>query len=433
MERKAYLRYLELAHALFIALLLVLPIVSNAQNTATLKRMYSVRTSYEYSGIGPDSHGYNTIRFFYDPVDRFLINTYRTYGAHYDYDELIYSWDETYPFAGYTQLDADHFAYTTPTMKVGCARTCAVDNNGYILEDNFGLAESAQDYIVTNHYTYNSDMKLISKLRSHIPSGLYWKTDCTLDSLDRRIEEISYKSLDSINWTPTNKVQYTYTGEQHIPPPEFEKYSMYLPDYSFYLASAEWNRDNFFGGLPQPLYLCDNWTLGTITMSRYENQEWMPYLNSGLNLSHGVDGYYATFLALEYISYHWDNNGTPISISGAEEGSNTYEYYFSTPTEISDQHEDVPSAFSVTAYPNPNRGETQLTLHTDKQEQITVCTYNIRGQKVKDQTISAIPHKGNSLSWSATDTAGKPLPNGVYILKIVSPSHRETKKITVAK
>ncbi|PKN96609.1 MAG: hypothetical protein CVU43_19795, partial [Chloroflexi bacterium HGW-Chloroflexi-5] len=322
------------------------------------------------------------------------------------------------------------FIYTTPTMSGQSVRTCVVSNDGYILEDNYSYSPALPAYIVTNKYEYNANMRLVQKLRTYLPQNIQWKTICILDSLDRRIEEISYKSVDSINWVPSQKIQYSYTGEQSPTPCEFEKCNLYLPDCSFYYNSGNWGQDIYFLNYAQSLYICDNWSMGDITLYDYYNQEWAQYWEGTTGFYHGANGYYASF---PYGAYVWDHSGMPISISGAEEGTNTYEYIFTAPSGLEDNHESVPSAFSIAAYPNPNRGETQLVINSDKHEQLRICTYNIRGQKVKEETLSTTPSASTTVQWQATDMQNKPLPNGVYLLSIISGSHREVKRITVAK
>jgi hypothetical protein len=430
MERKAYLQYLELAKSLFIVLMFILPILAFAQNADTIKRLDRFGSYHVFSGTGPDSSGNNTVVVNYDPVNPFQVNSYRKYGNYYLYDTPFDSWDETYPFTGYTQHDNGRFIYSIPTMQ-GYVRTIVFNEEGYVLEDNYSATQSPQDYLLTNQFFYNSNMKFLSKLRTNTQTGKFWKTECMLDSLDRRIEETHYKSEDSVNWIPTMRNEYSYTGDPLLTTCHFEKYNMYIPDPAFMLPLSYW--DINYGDTFESIYMCDNWAMDLVTRSYFYNQEWHTASVRSYALFHDWSGYHIDNNYDCEPGCIWDDEGMPIELWRNIEGSSSYQFYYSPHSEVTDNLESVPSAFSVTAYPNPNRGETQLTLHSDKHEQITVSTYNIRGQKVKDQIIYANPNNTNSLSWYATDSSDKLLPNGVYILRITSPSHREIKKITVAK
>lgn len=431
MERKTYLQYLELAKSLFIALMFMLPTLAFTQNAENIKRLDRVWSYYGFSGIGPDSSGNNTVVFNYDPVNPFQVTSYRNYGNYYLYDTLTDSWDETYPFTGYTLHDNGRFIYSTPTLKNAYVRTIVFNEEGYVLEDNYSAAQSPQDYLLTNQFYYNSNMKLLSKLRTNTQTGKLWKTECTLDSLDRRIEETLYESADSVNWIPFRRIEYSYTGDPLLTTCQFEKYNVYIPDPAFDASLSYW--DYNYGNTFESIYLCDNWVMDIVTKSYFYNQEWHTASVRSYAIIHDWSGYHIDNNYDGEPGCIWDDEGMPIELRRVVEGSSSYRFYYSPHSEVTDNLENVPSAFSVTAYPNPNRGETQLTLLTDKHEQITVSTYNIRGQKVKDQTIYGNPNNTNSLNWYATDSSDKLLPNGVYILRITSPSHKEIKKITVAK
>lgn len=423
----------RLVWILLPTLMLLGPLASSAQNITSTKRLQQA-SSYLYSDlVEPSGSTLRKVTYNYDTTNPFQINSYLDYvGITSETGQFMYM-EDTYNFTGVTNYYADSFTYTSPTLCPGYTRTCKLDYDGYMLEDNYSFSTSPQTYQIANKYTYNASMKLICKIRSDYYRQKHWKTECLLDSLGRRVEEINYASLDSLDWTPTRKLEYTYSEEQITYPYQFEKYNLYAPDFSFYRNMHEWDWYNPNDVQTLPFYLCDNWLIGSYTSHFFQNGAWVLGGTYEVTVNHvGLSWYLYTNDGFAN-RCQWDNFGMPVIMSGG--GVDAYEYNlsFSSPSALEDSNEGVPAAFSVSAYPNPNQGHTQLIVKTEKQEPVTVCTYNIRGQKLKEELVHANPSGATSLSWQATDNTGKPLPNGIYVLKLIGSTHKQVKRITVAR
>lgn len=421
------------AHVLILVLILLVPVASSAQDLSAIKRLRHA-SSYFYSDMAePSGSLLHEVTLYYDNTNPFQVNSYLDYVCITSETGQFMYMEDTYNFPGVTNYYDDYFTYTSPTLVSGYTRTCKLDYDGYVLEDNYSFTSSPQNYQIVNKFVYNANLKLVAKLRSDYYRHKHWKTECVLDSLGRRVEEINYASPDSINWTPSRKLEYTYSEEQITYPYQFEKYNLYAPDAAFYRNMQEWDWYDPNNVPTLPFYLCDDWFIDSYKWYFYQNGAWGLPGTYEVTMNHvGLSWYLYTDYGFAN-RCQWDNFGMPIKMSGG--GVNAYEYnlFFSSPSAMEDYTEGVPAAFSVNAYPNPNRGETQLVISTDKQEPIMVSTYNIRGQKLKEESVNANPSGTASLSWQATDATGKPLPNGIYLLLFNSTNHKQVKRITVAK
>jgi hypothetical protein len=274
-------------------------------------------------------------------------------------------------------------------------------------------------------------MKLIGKTRSVYNYNLYLQTDYTLDSLGRRIEEVSYKSTDQQTWLPCIKKQYVYSGEMWDSPCQFEKYNLYLPDWCFYNSMSNWGYDNLIDAPYEPFYMNDTWKISNIYYSTYNNQEWSVPYTGDYNLQTG--GSEISVHASYGRRYNWTSEGIPTHIS---EGDNSYwenYYYFNSPSANNDEVNQVPPAFSISSYPNPNNGECSLRIKAEKQQPVSVITYNLRGQKLKEEVLPASASGNIAHAWKAIDGQGNPLPKGIYLIKAVSGKQSAIIRVTSLK
>ncbi len=418
---------------LFPALMLLVPLVSSAQDITSLKRLRRVSYLYYNNDAEPRTTHEKIQIYYYDSINPFQINSYLDYSGVTTADGICTYMEDTINFSGVTNYYPDYFTFTSPTLIQTNLRTCKLTNAGYLLEDNYAHPFSPQNYRIVNKYIYNANMKLTAKMRSDYYSHKHWKTECVLDSLDRRITEINYTSVDSINWSPTRKLEYFYSDEQITHPYQFEKYNLYAPDNAYYNHSANWELFDYNNVASSPLYLCDSWVIDHMDYYSYTNEDWLFQESCEVVNTQTASTWSASSTHGYANTCTWDNYGMPIKICGGDTLRHEYSFSYSSPTALVDCYEAVPATFSVSAYPNPNLGNTQLTIKTDKPELITVCTYNLRGQKLKAELVHANPSGTASLSWQATDNAGKPLPNGIYLLKFIGSSHKQVKRITVAR
>ena len=80
-------------------------------------------------------------------------------------------------------------------------------------------------------------------------------------------------------------------------------------------------------------------------------------------------------------------------------------------------------------FPNPFNPSTKIGWELPKNEFVNITIYNSIGEVVKT-LVNSFQSSGNkTINWDATDSRDKPVPSGIYIYRLQSNSHIETKKM----
>ncbi|MDK9698828.1 MAG: S8 family serine peptidase [bacterium] len=88
-------------------------------------------------------------------------------------------------------------------------------------------------------------------------------------------------------------------------------------------------------------------------------------------------------------------------------------------TAVREYRSGTPVAFALDpAAPNPFNPETNLRFAIPLTANVTVAVYNAMGQLVATPLQSELPAGFHSLAWRANNTAGTPLPSGVYFVVV---------------
>lgn len=67
---------------------------------------------------------------------------------------------------------------------------------------------------------------------------------------------------------------------------------------------------------------------------------------------------------------------------------------------------------------------------TQSGHDIRLAIYNISGRAVKKFDLSSYVHRpSHFVTWDGTDEAGKPVPGGVYFVRLETPTNNYTKKV----
>ncbi len=93
---------------------------------------------------------------------------------------------------------------------------------------------------------------------------------------------------------------------------------------------------------------------------------------------------------------------------------------------LANDEEDVvpPSAMDVRVYPNPFNPETNISFNVtelDRNKEVTVDVFNIRGQKVRSLYRGIPTSETTTLSWNGTDENGRNVGSGVYYAVVLVP------------
>lgn len=84
-------------------------------------------------------------------------------------------------------------------------------------------------------------------------------------------------------------------------------------------------------------------------------------------------------------------------------------------------------------YPNPFTSSTNISISATKAAPARVSIYNLKGQKVQDLPDITLSAGVNQINWQAVDAAGKLLPSGIYLIKIVSEGESRLTRAMILK
>ena len=87
--------------------------------------------------------------------------------------------------------------------------------------------------------------------------------------------------------------------------------------------------------------------------------------------------------------------------------------------------------FVVHASPNPFREETSISFALERQTQIAIAIYDIKGRRIRsvvDRVFEAGPH---SVVWDGADSHGNAVCSGIYFYRVIAPASAHTGKVTL--
>lgn len=97
----------------------------------------------------------------------------------------------------------------------------------------------------------------------------------------------------------------------------------------------------------------------------------------------------------------------------------------------------IPSVPAVTgiykAFPNPFNPVTNLIYGIEKDNQVQIEVYNVRGQKVRSLLNNNVKSGWHTLQWNGRDDLGNTLPSGVYYLRMSAGGKNYSYKTTLMK
>ena len=97
------------------------------------------------------------------------------------------------------------------------------------------------------------------------------------------------------------------------------------------------------------------------------------------------------------------------------------------------QNDDVsvPSKYGIIGNsPNPFNAHTQIVFNLRTSMNVTLEVYNSRGQKIKTLVRNVYYSRGfQSVLWAGDDNQNKPVGTGVYVIRMISREHTDTRKL----
>ncbi|MDD4223853.1 MAG: T9SS type A sorting domain-containing protein [Candidatus Cloacimonetes bacterium] len=338
-------------------------------------------------------------------------------GWMYDFPPSDYY--ENLGFNGELILYPDHYLITSPLTlepNINPARMRKMDYQGYCHEDDWYGYNS-------NHYhawhSYNADMKLIRTQikKVHDTQPDQWLDSVfTLDSLGRRVEEITLSSADSLNWVNNRRRQYTYSGEQLPPGYQFEKHSQHLPGYILDYTRVP--------------YLNDSWIISQMTEQSANAQGvWYDPETFAYNTEVDADTGEVTVDYYAQNTFNAEGLLTQALVVGGD-GIPSYDFYFAHTSDTAADDGAPPVTETLRAWPNPARDKASLGLPGKSSGPVTLSTYNLRGQLLKEE-IRSVDAMNRDLLWQAKDGEGQALDSGIYLIRVECGDFRQTARVMV--
>jgi N-acetylmuramoyl-L-alanine amidase len=84
-------------------------------------------------------------------------------------------------------------------------------------------------------------------------------------------------------------------------------------------------------------------------------------------------------------------------------------------------------------FPNPFNPSTMITFSLPEPTQLRLEIYNLRGEKIRSLVDQFYPAGNWQLRWNATDEQSQKVPSGIYLYYLITPAHREMKKMMLLK
>ncbi len=84
-------------------------------------------------------------------------------------------------------------------------------------------------------------------------------------------------------------------------------------------------------------------------------------------------------------------------------------------------------------WPNPFRSTTQMAYTLPEAREVHAALYDVIGRRVRVLVDERQEAGAHTLTWDGRDASGRPLPSGVYLLKLKAGSEQRTQKIVLVR
>jgi len=98
------------------------------------------------------------------------------------------------------------------------------------------------------------------------------------------------------------------------------------------------------------------------------------------------------------------------------------------------EHIEIPLSTSiVSCYPNPFNPYTKIIYNLERNSDVMISIYNIKGQKIYSYSSKSMNQGENQFLWNGKDNNGNHMPSGIYLIKISTSDIVLTQKVTLLK
>lgn len=248
----------------------------------------------------------------------------------------------------------------------------------------------------------------------------YYHSTFTYDSSGRITEELSYASMDNVNWTFDTKNERSYHPQDNSTGADFIAYLANA--YGATLLLMDWNipilvssdTSYFWNG---EIWIPDYRTVweydGSLRRNRMEEDEWIT----------------DQWVTEDKTFFHYDSNGNMEYVvmqygwAGLWEDDTKIEYFWESYTSSEDLVHDVSPALKINAWPMPFKESLNISTSAKSGTTPEISIYNSRGQLVRE-------FKGlNNLSWDGKDSLGRDSANGIYFIRAKQDRDSAVRKV----
>lgn len=95
---------------------------------------------------------------------------------------------------------------------------------------------------------------------------------------------------------------------------------------------------------------------------------------------------------------------------------------------------ELPSAGSIRAYPNPFNPGTTIAVHLPAPGVVSVGVYDLAGRLVRVlASAEPLPAGGREFVWTGTDTGGRAVASGMYVVRVATDAGVMARKVSLAR
>ncbi len=84
-------------------------------------------------------------------------------------------------------------------------------------------------------------------------------------------------------------------------------------------------------------------------------------------------------------------------------------------------------------YPNPFNPSTRIVFELPSAQNVALIVYDIRGRQVRRLVSGQLAAGGHEIVWQGTDAAGRAVPSGIYLYRLVTRAGSQTGRMVLAK
>lgn len=236
----------------------------------------------------------------------------------------------------------------------------------------------------------------------------YFHSTFTYDGSGRITGELSYISMDNVNWTFDTKNETSYHPQDNSTGADFIEYLANAYSSTFLLM--EWNipilinssTSYFWNG---EIWIPDYRTVweydGSLRRIRQDEDEWLTN----------------QWVTQDKTFFNYDANGNmeytimQYGIAGTWENDTKIEYFWGSFTSSEDLVQGVSPALQIKAWPMPFTESLNISTSAKSVGTPQISIYNSRGQLVREFTDS------DKVIWDGKDSQGRDSANGIYFIR----------------